>query len=238
MEQSFDDVLKKFGQYGIISHNPTNGIGLWPEEQIVLLNLAKDSHHYFEIGSHNLGSAILVETEARVNNKERKVSALDIKFSPWAALNYKRAKSSINMIERSSDDIAANATKDGLSNVDFLFIDGFHSFKQVLRDFEECADILAHNAIVAFHDTSPHLSKQSYIDECRERVDNNFDHLSNDESENFYIDEAIVWLADTYNYELIDCSVDCYHPRETRLNSWIRGKTSPSSAIWAIRTRG
>ena len=226
-------IFRKFGQYGLQSHNPNNGIGLWQEEQELLLTLTNDCENYLEIGSHNLGSAILVETQARVNKTKRKVTAVDLKFSPWAAINHKRAGSNVCMWECDSSRLKELHE---MNNLDFVFIDGYHSFRQVLIDFNQVQDSLTDDAIIAFHDTSPKLNNDEWVAERREFVYSHYDELIEDESENFYIDEAILKICDL-GYELIDCGIECYHPRETGLTGWIRGTTSPSSAIWAIRKK-
>lgn len=236
MAANIETTLREFSKIGLFSHNPHNGIGLWPEEQELLLTLVGESKKYFEIGSHNLGSALLVEKHAKSMGLDRDVFALDLKFSPWAKLNYQRAKSSIMQLECGSNDLL-NYEQD-LQGVDFVFIDGFHSFRQVVKDFCLSCSLITNGGIVAFHDTSPYLNKPEHVEKCTKFAHDNLRYLSDDTSENFYVDEAICYILDTYQdatLELIDCGIECYHPRETRLNGWIRGKTSPHSAIWAMK---
>ena len=118
MATDIEKTLKQFSKIGLFSHNPNNGIGLWTEEQELLLTLVGDSKKYFEIGSHNLGSALLVEQHAKTLGIEREVFALDLRFSPWAKLNYERAVSSIAQIEYSSNDLLNY--KDDLEGADFI----------------------------------------------------------------------------------------------------------------------
>ena len=227
-------IFKKFGQYGLQSHNPNNGIGLWPEEQELLLTLTQNCKNYLEIGSHNLGSALLVETQARVDKIDRNIVAVDLQFSPWAAINHKRAGSNVKMWECNSSSLKElHGPK--MKDLDFVFIDGYHSFKQVVIDFNQVEEYLANDAIVAFHDTSPKLNNPDWITERTKVMQDNLVDLMNDDDENFYIDEAILHILER-GYELIDCGISCYHPQETGLTGWIRGTTSPSSAIWAIKT--
>jgi cephalosporin hydroxylase len=244
MGTDIETTLKQFSKLGIFSHNPLNGIGLWKEEQELLLKLVGDSKKYFEIGSHNLGSALLIEEHAKTLGIEREVFALDIKFSPWAQLNYDRAKSNITRLECDSKDLRDHNKQ--LAGTDFIFIDGFHSFKQVMHDFEYSQGLMTNGGIIAFHDTSPKLDDQDYVSKCQKFAEDNFDELTSSNHEDFYVDEAIVYMMNQYNvigkkakipfrFELINCTIECYHPRETRLSSWIRGKTSPHSAIWALR---
>lgn len=243
MENRIDDSIREFSKIGLMSHNPNNGIGLWAEEQELLLTLVGDSKKYLEIGSHNLGSALLVEKHAQINDIDREVFALDIKFSPWAALNYERANSSVTQLECDSNHLNTYAKE--LAGLDFVFIDGYHSFNQVLVDFQLIEGFMTNGGIVAFHDTSPNLNQPDYVERCLDFAQNNFRELIASTEEDFYVDEAVCYLQDHYNtigeheghtsVDFIDCSIECYHPRETRLNSWIRGKTSPHSAIWALK---
>lgn len=50
----------------------------------------------------------------------------------------------------------------GVEKFDFIFIDGWHSINQVLRDWEY-TNLLSDNGIVGFHDTSCHPGPASFI---------------------------------------------------------------------------
>lgn len=50
----------------------------------------------------------------------------------------------------------------GIEQLDFIFIDGFHSINQVLTDWEY-TKILSPGGIVAFHDTSEHPGPHMFI---------------------------------------------------------------------------
>jgi cephalosporin hydroxylase len=60
------------------------------------------------------------------------------------------------------DDSHLPATKEALvqvlagRSIDFLFIDGDHSYEGVRRDFELYAPLVGHGGIIAFHDIAPH----------------------------------------------------------------------------------
>ena len=49
------------------------------------------------------------------------------------------------------------------------------------------------------------------------------------------MDESLVRFVNQGGYELLDCEIECYHPRETGILSWVRGTTSCSSALAAAR---
>lgn len=50
----------------------------------------------------------------------------------------------------------------GVEKFDFIFIDGWHSINQVLRDWEY-SNLLAEGGIVGFHDTSCHPGPNNFI---------------------------------------------------------------------------
>lgn len=52
-------------------------------------------------------------------------------------------------------------------DVDFLFIDGDHTYDGVKRDFEMYSDLVSDAGIIAFHDIVPHPNESSVIDERR-----------------------------------------------------------------------
>ena len=64
-------------------------------------------------------------------------------------------------VECYSDDIAENYNGEKIS---FLFIDGFHSFKQVINDFRTVLPYMSDDAIVAFHDVSPEIKQTAQED--------------------------------------------------------------------------
>lgn len=49
----------------------------------------------------------------------------------------------------------------GVKNIDFLFIDGWHSIAQVMRDWEY-TNMLSDHGIVAFHDTNYHPGPREF----------------------------------------------------------------------------
>jgi predicted O-methyltransferase YrrM len=64
----------------------------------------------------------------------------------------------IHTIQADSGDIDQNIEKMkelGIEELDFIFIDGWHSVNQVLKDWEY-TKILSKNGIVGFHDTNEH----------------------------------------------------------------------------------
>lgn len=55
--------------------------------------------------------------------------------------------------------------------VDFLFIDGDHTYEGVKRDFEMYSELVADGGLIALHDILPHPEEKAAVDRRRETVD-------------------------------------------------------------------
>jgi predicted O-methyltransferase YrrM len=80
-------------------------------------------------------------------------------------------------------DSHAEATKQAVidilegRHVDFLFIDGDHSYEGVARDFEMYAPLVAKGGVVAFHDIVPHPELPACeVDRFWDSVKRNYPH--------------------------------------------------------------
>ena len=91
---------------------------------------------------------------------------------------------------------------------------------------------LTETATVAFHDVSPDLKSNIH-------KEYDYDELFTNEDEDFRLDEAVTYILNNNEFELIDIPVkkEIKHFKETELTSWVRGKTSPFNAIAAIRRK-
>ena len=71
----------------------------------------------------------------------------------------------------------------GIKEIDFLFIDGFHSVNQVYRDWE-LTKILSKHGIVAIHDTAYHPGPNLFVNNLDETkwdiIKNSCDHSKDD----------------------------------------------------------
>jgi len=235
-EDKIYSLVYKFRSFGILSHWMPNAIGLWPNEQECLLWLVLNSDtesNWMEIGSFCGGSAVLMclARQALAGNKPA-VYSVDCDFNKYGMFDrnvYEMGGFSAisKKIECDSNELEKHYDGEPLS---FVFIDGFHSFKQVVNDFNKVEPWLTKDAIVAFHDVSPDLSQNvsnSY----------NYEELFNSDEEDFRLDEAVTYILDNNDFELIDIPVkkQIGHFKETELQSWVRGKTSPFNALAAIR---
>jgi cephalosporin hydroxylase len=238
-------VFEQFKSYGIFPHITSGAsIGMWPEEQQLLHDLVKDDQvkdlDWLEIGTWNGGSFVLLNEIKRTYGFKGKIIGVDPAPSPYLELLFKRANVSEDnkFIKDYSDNIPnyAGAIFDTLG---FVFIDGLHSFKQILVDFNAVRPYLADGAIVAFHDCSPHIQRAEYRKERLEwATGEGREYLEQTTHEDFFCDEAYCVIEEQFGLEHIDCQIECFHPNETRLNSWVRGKTSPSSSLAAMRYNG
>jgi predicted O-methyltransferase YrrM len=194
------------------------------------------NEHFLEIGSFCGGSAILLSYAIEALEGSGNVVAVDLAFNPMFQYNLKRAKAlNVIAIECAGEDILQYYN----NTVSFAFIDGFHSFRAVIKDFEAVQSLLTEDAIVAFHDVSPDMwtDDAEHINDLADSTDQIYDQLMNSTEEDFYIDEAIAWICARHGYEVIDIPIRqplAYH-RETGLKGWVRGRTSPHNAFTAIR---
>jgi len=252
LETIIPDIMRKFKPFGIKPHQLPNAIGMWPNEQECLLWCALNSDldgNWMEIGSFCGGSAVLLcLTRRMTNNKSNSVYSVDCDFEKYQAIAgtqsyvgenamgmfdynvYKRGafQDLCRQVNCYSDNIPEHYSDDKIS---FLFIDGFHSFKQVVNDFKTVLPFMSDNSIVAFHDVSPDIKSTS-----QEDID--YDRLFASEGEDFFLDEAINYILKKYkDFRLLDIPVkrNVMHQKETGLNNWVRGTTSPFNSFAAIR---
>jgi predicted O-methyltransferase YrrM len=236
-EDKIFSLIYEFKRFGILSHWMPNAIGLWPNEQECLLWLVLNSDtnaNWMEIGSFCGGSAVLMCLARRmVADSQPTVYSVDCDFDKYGMFD--RNVYAMGGFSATSQKIECDSNKleqyyngDPLS---FVFIDGFHSFKQVVNDFEKVKPWLTNDAIVAFHDVSPDLK-----DSINKEYD--YDELFKNENEDFRLDEAVCYILNNNDdFSLIDIPVkkDIRHFKETNLKTWVRGQTSPFNALAAIR---
>jgi cephalosporin hydroxylase len=144
------------------------GIVQQPAEAIALLSLLHPSQPscVVEIGTAHGGSLLLW---ARAAAPDALIVSVDL--PPWelddpAELEKRQRIASVassgqrlHLVRGSSHDPAVLAEARRLLDarpVDFLFIDGDHSYDGVARDFRDYAPLVRPGGIVAFHDIHPH----------------------------------------------------------------------------------
>jgi cephalosporin hydroxylase len=80
------------------------------------------------------------------------------------------ASCNLLLLEGFSDDphnIEAVKVRLGDKKIDFLFIDGDHSYKCVKADYDNYSPLVRKGGIIAFHDTEPHSGPSKLIGELR-----------------------------------------------------------------------
>jgi predicted O-methyltransferase YrrM len=117
-----------------------------------------------EIGTAGGGTLFLF---TRVADPEAKIISIDLLggYPRWKIPLYKsfsKEKQKIYLLRRDSHDPQTlEEVKRILGNeeVDFLFIDGDHTYEGVKRDFEMYSPLMRKGGIIAFHDICPHPSE-------------------------------------------------------------------------------
>jgi len=102
-------------------------------------------------------------TYSLINNKKLETIYVGIDIEDKSFLD--NPEKNIFTIKNSSSNIDENIEKMrswGVTELDFILIDGWHSINQVLIDWEY-TKILSPNGIIAFHDTSTHPGPHYFI---------------------------------------------------------------------------
>jgi predicted O-methyltransferase YrrM len=233
---TIDNIINKFDQFGILPHSLPNAIGLWENEQECLIwsaQQADKTKDWMEIGSFCGGSAVLLA----LTKEQPKLFSVDIDFMCIFDFNvYDRGQFDDIVYKIQCDSLKLDRYYKG--DLSFVFLDGYHSFSYVVKEFEILQRFLTKEAIVCFHDVSPKMLQhdQEYIDQQYEWVKNNMG-IFNATEQDFRIDEAVAYICKKHGYHILDIPVrkNIEHFQETGRTSWIRGQTSPFNAFTAIR---
>ncbi len=124
-------------------------------ELIRLLNERFQPKVICEIGTANSGTNLLLGSA--VPSVEL-IIGVDLYVKNRVPLNYfLEPKSAVQLDgdSKASATIANIKAQLGTQKIDFLFIDGDHSYKGVKADFETYLPLMAENGIIAFHDIVP-----------------------------------------------------------------------------------
>jgi len=235
-----EPIVAAFDQLGILPHSLPNAIGMWPNEQECLVWSAlqcNPDENWWEVGSFCGGSTILLGFAQESLDGKGNIISVDPAPRPIMDLNIKRAKLNNRVVRCKITSAKALSKND--SPISFLFLDGWHSFSAVLSEFEAAKPHLTDDAVIAFHDVSPKMWNydKQYAHQCFDYTIKNWNQLINSSEQDFRIDEAVIYLCKEYGYEIINIPVReplAYH-KETNLDRWVRGRTSPHNAFTAIR---
>ncbi|MFW5929581.1 MAG: class I SAM-dependent methyltransferase, partial [Halobacteriota archaeon] len=128
----------------------------------------------FYIWSRYLDSAEhLVSLDLPGRDLKRRRDDMLEEFAPSKQVDVVRGNSHDEDVYREVADVFdVDVTENGdvdpeSTGVDFLFVDGDHSYEGVKQDFEDYSRLVNDGGVVAFHDIVPHADSWS---ECRRRL--------------------------------------------------------------------
>lgn len=259
---TIDEIMDDWSIFGYKSHSYPNVAGFWLEEgrNLVELALSAPSGDWAECGSHHGASACLLATAIRNQKLNNRFWAFDIKISPEFKTNvFKKGK--FDDIVEPHQGNSANLKDffehwDGIIQLgdmpqfSFVFLDGWHSFKAVVTEFEAFLPYLVDNAVIALHDCQPRegvilqdvtyrakAHYDSYMNSDMPDVDssNLEKYHAAEAAQDFLILEAACYLADKYGLEFIPTPDEykCDYSHVT--GGYKHGGTSPYNSICALR---
>ena len=220
-------IYDEFIGCGIGVHIPNgNSVGMWPEEckRLIWAELNSPKLPSVVIGSHNGASEVLIGLTKVAKGDNSEIISVYLNFADFYELNIKRLKSRCNNDIRKLQINSSELDKHLISEIGFALIDGYHSFQQVITDTEVLLPNLTAGSILAYHDCGPKFPKRG------------IEGYPTQSGEDFYIDEAINKLLENKPLKEIDLKygMECFHPIETGLNSWVRGTTSPFNSLFLL----
>jgi predicted O-methyltransferase YrrM len=139
-----------------------------------------------EIGTANGGTLFLLTRMAAENASILSVDLPGGKFGggypEWKEPTYRsfaKKGQTVNLIRANSHDketFTRAASHLNGKKVDFMFIDGDHTYEGVKQDFETYREFLADNALVMFHDIAPHPNPIYGVDKFWKEVKEHYEH--------------------------------------------------------------
>lgn len=232
-------VINDFSRTGITPHTYPSPIGMWPNEIECLIWLASQAPEgdWIELGSFCGGSATVLCMTRRKLGLGKYVVSVDKDFDGLFDVNvYDHGR--FQDISLKIEDISDNLPKHYNRRISFALIDGFHSFRQVLKDFETIKDMLVDGAILAFHDVSDKIESDEHLGNSYNFARSNFNTLISKQEEDFFLDEAVAFLINEYDLTQVKIPVKsniCIHSKETGLTEYVRSMTSPFNALTALK---
>ncbi|MEI8136871.1 MAG: class I SAM-dependent methyltransferase [Bacteroidota bacterium] len=162
----------------------------WQErtEIVEVLNILEKNppKSVLEIGTANGGTLFLL---TRMASKNASILSVDLPggkfgggYPEWKEPIYKsfaKKGQTVNLIRANSHDKethsrVASFFKD--KKVDFIFIDGDHTYEGVKQDFENYKEFLTDGALVMFHDIAAHPNPIYGVDKFWKEIKQEFEH--------------------------------------------------------------
>jgi hypothetical protein len=220
---------------------------------------------FLEIGSHCGASAVLMCLASRFFLKHaegikipRLVYSVDINFDAFGGA-FKKNLYRIGKYQDIHKIIECNSVNlqlwdhiETMPSIGCALVDGWHSYKAVINDFLRVDPFIVDSGYVVFHDTAPQPYKEGQLEEFYKRSLAHHDewmqevipdvdsaNLQNyhaaEQQQNFFLDEAIAYILNNYNYELVNIPIPSYAPHFDRVPVYKHGSTSPFHSLAAIR---
>lgn len=230
-----EGIYQDFVGFGLNSHFPSPSVGLFKEElfRLIWCELENPNKNSAVLGSHNGGAELVIGLVKQYKKDTSQIFSVDIKFGDFYELNRKRLKQRTNIElvkwEINSAEFGEVYHDFTSDNLGLVLIDSFHSFRHAYHEFTGIKDLMVEDGLILFHDTSPNFPKRGIYYE---------EDLINDTYENFYIDECMSFIIDKHpeyqDYRIPICET-MKRCQETQLSHWVRGKTSPNQALFALQ---
>lgn len=262
MTNCVNEVLDIYSSFGFTSHQYPNVAGMWKEEMESLVWLCEQAPQgsFMEIGSHCGSSAVLMCLAREYLDLGPTVYSVDLNFDAFNGM-FKRNVYKVGkfndihkMIQCNSKRLRLHYDEKPLS---LCLVDGWHSYKGVLNDFEQIEQYLVDGSYVVFHDVPPRDEKGGWdIDYYFNRQkEHRFEWLNSEipdldttdltkyhgaeGNQDFFIMEAITYIMKSYNYRMIDIPIPAYTPHFDRTGGpYVHGRTSPYHGLCAIQKIG
>lgn len=149
-----------------------------PEEILPVLRLvrARAPRVVMEIGTHRGGTLFLwtrvADPRARLISLDLPGGAFGGGYPVWKGWVYRRfvlPGQRIDLIRGDShrpEALAQVKAALGADSIDFLLIDGDHSYEGVKQDYEMYAPLVRPGGLILFHDIAPHHLESCEVDKC------------------------------------------------------------------------
>jgi predicted O-methyltransferase YrrM len=120
----------------------------------------KDCKAILEIGVNDYEGCL---SRVLIDNKNDETKYLGVDINPVPFTDAHKNQFGIQTDSANIDEIMSYANKIGITNFDLIFIDGWHSVNQVLKEWR-FTEFLNTDGIVVFHDTNYHPGPKLFID--------------------------------------------------------------------------
>lgn len=198
-----------FPSFGLRPHCMPNAIGMIRSEQEALTWLALNSdpnYNWIETGSFCGGSAVLLCLARRLLKGGPSIVSVDRSFNVMFDVNLARFRDISKKLAIDTLELDDHYDKTPIS---FALVDGWHSFKGCLHDFDIINKYLTDNAYVAFHDVEP--ITEDNLDALYDTTKVNYEEWMKEQlprdqynpGEKFHIEHCMAYIIKERGFELV-----------------------------------